>query len=189
MNKRKIIVAVTGASGVVYANLLFKNLHTLKMTADECAVIFSQNARPVWEYELPDDKIDKIPFEIYRPDDLFAPMSSGSSGYDTMIICPCTMGTLGRIASGISNDLITRSADVILKERKKLILVTREMPLSLIHINNMQTITEAGGVICPASPSFYSRATSTEEILMSVIEKIMSLAGFETDGFHWGEKE
>lgn len=98
------------------------------------------------------------------------------------------MGTLGRIASGISNDLITRSADVILKERKNLILVTREMPLSSIHIKNMKTITEAGGIICPASPSFYSRAIKTEEILTSVIEKILSLAGIETDGFRWGEE-
>ena len=96
------------------------------------------------------------------------------------------MGTLGRIASGVSNDLITRAADVILKERKKLILVTREMPLNLIHINNMKTVTEAGGIICPASPSFYSKPETTEELLMTVINKILGLAGFEIDGFHWG---
>jgi len=99
------------------------------------------------------------------------------------------MGTLGRIASGISTDLITRAADVILKERKKLILVTREMPLNLIHIKNMKIITEAGGIICPASPSFYSKPSNIEEILDTVILKIMQLASFEIDGFKWGAKK
>lgn len=187
MNNNKIIIAVTGASGAVYAKLLFKKLFELKFSADNCALIFSQNARSAWNYELPYDVIENIPYPIFQPDDFFVPAASGSAGYDTMIICPCTMGTLGRIASGVSNDLITRAADVILKERKKLILVTREMPLNLIHINNMKTVTEAGGIICPASPSFYSKATATEEILATVIEKILSLAGIDYDGFRWGD--
>ncbi len=98
------------------------------------------------------------------------------------------MGTLGRIASGISNDLMTRSADVMLKERRKLVLVTRETPLNLIHINNMKTVTEAGGIICPASPSFYSLPKSIEQLAATVTDRALSLAGFELNGFRWGEK-
>lgn len=188
MNKRKIVIAVTGASGSVYAKLLLKKLYELKFSKENCALIFSKNGQAVWDYELPDDKIEELPFTIYQPEDFFAPVASGSAGYDTMIICPCTMGTLGRIASGVSNDLITRAADVMLKERKKLILVTREMPLSLIHLKSMKTITEAGGIICPASPSFYSKPGGTEKILETVIDKILQLSGIETNSFQWGGK-
>ncbi len=186
MNKKKIIIAVTGASGAIYAQMLIKKLYQLKDQIEDCGIIFSDYAKEVWELELKTDYFKEIPFKIYKKDDFFAPFASGSSNYETMIICPCSMGTLGRIASGISNDLITRTADVILKERKKLILVTREMPLSLIHINNMKIITEAGGIICPASPSFYSLPKNTEEILMTVIEKVLQLAGFENNNFSWG---
>jgi len=98
------------------------------------------------------------------------------------------MGTLARIASGISNDLITRAADVVLKERRKLILITRDTPLSLIHINNMKTITEAGGIICPASPSFYSLPKTFEELAATVIDRVLDLAGIEQDAYRWGEK-
>jgi len=104
-----------------------------------------------------------------------------------MIICPCSMGTMGRIASGISNDLTTRAADVILKERRKLILVTRDTPLSLIHINNMKIITEAGGIICPASPSFYSRPQTIEQVASTVIDRVLDLAGLEVKTFRWKE--
>jgi 4-hydroxy-3-polyprenylbenzoate decarboxylase len=99
------------------------------------------------------------------------------------------MGTMGRIASGVSNDLITRTADVMLKERRKLILVTREMPLNLIHINNMKSVTEAGGIICPASPSFYSHPANLKDILTTVIDKVLSLSGFEISGFQWGAEK
>jgi 4-hydroxy-3-polyprenylbenzoate decarboxylase len=105
-----------------------------------------------------------------------------------MIIAPCSMGTLGRIAAGVSNDLMTRSADVILKERRRLILLTREAPLSLIHIRNMKFVTEAGGIICPASPSFYSKPKSIEELAMTVVDRALSLAGFTFPAFHWGEE-
>ena len=186
MNKKKIIVAVTGASGAVYASILVKKLFQLKDQIENCGVIFSDCAKKVWEFELKTDYLKEIPFKIYQKDDFFAPFASGSANYETMIICPCSMGTMGRIASGISNDLITRAADVILKERKKLILLTREMPLSLIHINNMKIITEAGGIICPASPSFYNLPGNTNEILMTVIEKVLLLSGFENNNFSWG---
>lgn len=189
MSGRKIIIAVTGASGAIYADLLFKRLQRIKQQISVCNIVLSDNAHSVWEYELGDSTYKNIPFKVYINDDFYAPFASGSAGFDTMIICPCTMGTMGRIASGISNDLITRAADVMLKERKKLILVTREMPLNLIHIKNMQTVTEAGGIICPASPSFYSKPASLKDMLLTVIDKVLVLAGFEIKSFQWGEKK
>ena len=114
--------------------------------------------------ELGNKDYEKLPFDFYTSQDFNAPFASGSAKYETMIISPCSMGTLGRIANGVSEDLTTRAADVILKERK-LILVTRETPLSLIHINNMKLVTESGGIICPASPSFYSNLTTLKSLL------------------------
>ena len=186
MKKHKIIIAVTGASGAVYAQSLLKRVEQLHTQTEECSVVFSDCGKQVWAYELEHEDYLKMPFRIYNKDDFFAPFASGSSGYDAMIVCPCTMGTLGRIAAGISNDLITRAADVMLKERKKLILVTREMPLNLIHISNMKTVTEAGGIICPASPSFYSKPQKIDEVLNTVIDKVLSLAGIECNAFRWG---
>jgi 4-hydroxy-3-polyprenylbenzoate decarboxylase len=116
-----------------------------------------------------------------------APFASGSAKYDTMIVCPCSMGTMARIATGVSNDLMTRAADVILKERRKLILVPRDTPLSLIHINNMKTITEAGGIIAPASPSFYSRPKNFEDLARTVVDRLLDLAGFDLDSYRWSE--
>ena len=104
-----------------------------------------------------------------------------------MIVCPCTVGTMGRIAAGLANDLITRSADVVLKERGKLILVLREMPYSLIHINNMKLLTEAGAIIVPASPSFYSKPETKEEIIATVTDRVLEIAGFQIKRFRWGE--
>ncbi|MBP8249847.1 MAG: UbiX family flavin prenyltransferase, partial [Chitinophagales bacterium] len=102
---------------------------------------------------------------------------------------PCSMGTLGRIATGISNDLITRAADVMLKERRKLILVARETPYNLIHIKNMETITLAGGIICPATPSFYSKPETFEQLAETVINRVMDLAGFDVGGYRWSENK
>jgi len=103
-----------------------------------------------------------------------------------MIIIPCSMGTLGRIANGISSDLITRAADVILKERRKLICVARETPYNLIHIKNMETITLAGGIICPATPSFYSQPKTIEDVASTVVDRVIDLAGFKLESFRWG---
>ena len=121
--------------------------------------------------------------------DFMAPFASGSANFKTMIVCPCSMGTLGRISSGISNDLTTRAADVILKERRKLILVARETPLSLIHINNMKTITEAGGIICPATPSFYSKPNTFEELTATVIDRVLTLSDLKNQSYSWGDKQ
>ena len=190
MNQQKIklIVGVTGASGAVYAKVLFESLLKISDQLDEVAVLFSENAKGVWNYELGNSDFEKLPFTFYKKDDFYSPVASGSAGYDAMIICPCSMGTLGRIASGVSNDLMTRAADVMLKERRKLVLVARETPLSLIHINNMKTVTEAGGIICPATPSFYSRPETLEQLAATVTNRALSLAGIDVDGFRWGDK-
>ena len=121
--------------------------------------------------------------------DFMAPFASGSANFGTMIICPCSMGTMGRIAAGISNDLTTRAADVILKERRKLIIVARETPYSLIHINNMKTITESGGIICPATPSFYSKPKTFEQLSCTVIDRVLTLSGLQCKSFSWGDKQ
>lgn len=183
----KVVVSVTGASGAIYAKVLFDKLALLGTQVQEIGVILSDNARTVWQYELKNTDFEKIPFTIYPKNDFNAPFASGSARYNIMIICPCSMGTLGRIAAGISNDLTTRAADVILKERRKLILVTRDTPLSLIHINNMKTITEAGGIICPASPSFYSKPQTMEDLAATVIDRVLDLAGFEHKAFRWND--
>ena len=183
----KIIVGITGASGAIYGKLLLEKLDGLRDQISDCGVIFSENSIKVWEFELGSFDPSSLPFTTYDPNNFFAPMASGSAGYDTMIICPCTMGTLGRIASGVSNDLMTRAADVILKERRQLILVAREAPLSLIHIRNMELLTNAGATICPASPSFYSHPKTIEELAMTVIDRVLSLAGFTFPSFRWGE--
>jgi 4-hydroxy-3-polyprenylbenzoate decarboxylase len=103
-----------------------------------------------------------------------------------MIVVPCSMGTLGRIATGISNDLITRAADVVLKERRRLICVLRETPYNLVHIRNMETVTLAGGIICPATPSFYSRPATVTEVVATVVDRVLDLAGLKVDTFRWG---
>lgn len=188
MKKHKIVVAVTGASGSIYAKMLFKRLEALSSQIEEVGIIMSDNARDVWKFELGDDSYKDIPFKLYDKMDFFAPFASGSASYGTMFICPCSMGTMARIASGISNDLTTRAADVILKERRKLILISRDTPLSLIHINNMKTVTEAGGIILPASPSFYSKPSNFEELALTVIDRAIDLAGLSLqDSYRWGE--
>lgn len=187
--KHKVIIAVTGASGAVYAKLLFEKLNLLNEQVEQAGVVFSSSAKEVWKYELGNSNFENIPFRVYNKDDFSAPFASGSARYMTMIVCPCSMGTLGRIASGISNDLITRAADVILKERRKLILITRDTPLSLIHINNMKTVTEVGGIICPASPSFYSRPETIEQLAATVIDRALDLAGFELKTKRWQEEK
>jgi 4-hydroxy-3-polyprenylbenzoate decarboxylase len=189
MKKLKIIIGITGASGSLYGKLLLDKVNKLEDQVEDCGVVFSDNARAVWEYELGPFDEKKVPFPVYRPDDFFSPLASGSAGYDVMIVCPCTMGTLGRIASGVSSDLLTRAADVILKERKKLILVPREMPFNLIHINNMKLLTKAGAIICPASPSFYSKPQNLEEAVLTVVDRVLTLAGFEFPSFQWGKEE
>jgi 4-hydroxy-3-polyprenylbenzoate decarboxylase len=186
---KKIVVAITGASGSVYAKVLLDKLMTLKNQWQSVGVLMSANAKDVWEHELGNRDFEKYDFDFYDKMDFYAPFASGSAKYDTMIVVPCSMGTLGRIASGVSNDLLTRAADVVLKERRKLLLVVRDTPYSLIHINNMKLVTEAGGIICPASPSFYSKPTDFESLAATVVDRVLDIAGFELPSYRWGENE
>jgi 4-hydroxy-3-polyprenylbenzoate decarboxylase len=187
VNKKKIIVAITGASGSVYAKVLLDKLVALQDQIDTVGIVMSDNAKDVWKFELGDTSYDTLPFKMYDKNDFFAPFASGSAKYDSMVICPCSMGTMARIATGISNDLTTRAADVVLKERRKLILVTRDTPLSLIHIENMRTITLAGGIILPAAPSFYSKPQSFEELAATVVDRIIDQIGLTQNAYRWSE--
>ena len=191
-SKRKIIVAITGASGAIYAETLLERIESLEEKPAEVALVFTENAQEIWKYELGDkrrttnDKRNNI--KVYDNRDFFAPFASGSSKYETMIICPASMGMLGRIANGVADDLISRAADVMLKERRKLIFVPRETPYNLIHINNMKLLTEAGAIILPATPSFYSKPATIKELVMTVVDRILDIAGFEVDAERWGEE-
>jgi 4-hydroxy-3-polyprenylbenzoate decarboxylase len=183
---RKLLIAATGASGSIYCKGILDKLAQLKGQWAEISVLMSDNARDVWKTELGDETYKDYPFRYFDKNDFSAPFASGSGKYDTMIVIPCSMGTLGRIAGGISNDLLTRAADVILKERRKLICVVRETPYNLVHIRNMETVTLAGGIICPATPSFYSRPETVEQVAMTVVDRVLDLAGFDISTYRWG---
>jgi len=187
--KRKIVLAVTGASGSIYAMKLLETLQQLKSPPEEVAVIFSETAKEIWEVETGQKYSAAFPAKEYGNKSFYAPFASGSSIFDTMIICPASMGTTGRIANGTSDDLIARAADVMLKERRRLIIVPRETPLSLVHLNNMRTLTMAGAIICPAVPSFYSNPKTIDDLVMTVVYRILDLAGFESNGFRWMEND
>ena len=187
--RRKIVLAITGASGSVYALKLIEKLQQLKSPPEEIAVIFSDTAREIWEAETGQRYVAAFPAKEYGNRSFYAPFASGSSQYDTMIICPASMGTIGRIANGTSDDLIARSADVMLKERRRLIVVPRESPYNLIHINNLKTITLAGAIVCPASPSFYSNPKTIDDLVMTVVDRIIDLAGFDSNGFRWMDND
>lgn len=187
MKEKKIVIALSGASGSVYAKVLLDKLSKIKDQYSEIAIVASTNAKDIWSHELKDTAFNQHQIKEYSSNDFYAPFASGSAQYNIMIVCPCSIGTLGRIANGISDDLITRAADVILKERRKLILVPRETPYSLIHIKNMEKITLAGGIICPATPSFYSNPETIEDVATTVVDRILDLAGFNIESNRWGD--
>jgi flavin prenyltransferase len=218
MKKKKIVVAIGGSSGSIYAKVLLDKLKALSPQIEAVGIVMSDNALLNWEYELgepfdikkyentPENAVsrrrigmpktsytegspsDATTFKFYQKMDFFAPFASGSAKYDTMIVCPCSMGLLARIATGVSNDLVTRAADVVLKERRRLILVPRDTPLSLIHLKNMTFLTEAGAIICPAMPSFYSRPDSFEALAATVIDRVLDLAGLDLETYRWSEQ-
>lgn len=179
----KIIVAVTAASGAIYARQLLEQL-VASPQVENIALILSTNAEAVAETEgvtLPESgKITR-----YANDNLFAAPASGSARWDAMVIVPSSVGTVSRVAAGTSQTLIERAADVMLKERRRLVVVVRETPLSLIHLRNMTTLTEAGAIVLPASPSFYSRPTDIEELCSTVTERIVSLLGIDAPHYEW----
>lgn len=182
----KIVLAITGASGSIYPKLMIDKLLGIKSQWQQLAVVMTDNAKQVWQTELANEEYNKYNIPFYNTMDFTAPFASGSGRFNTMIIAPCSMGSLGRIATGVSNDLITRAADVILKERRKLICVIRDTPYNLVHIRNMETVTLAGGIICPATPSFYSRPTTIEEVAATVVDRVLDLAGLDISTFRWG---
>jgi len=186
---KKIAVAITGASGSIYAKLVLETLVSLKDQVKELSVVMTDNAQLVWKTELGNDAYNHFNDRYFYTKDFMAPFASGSAQYDALIIVPCSMGTLGRIAAGISNDLITRAADVMLKERKKLICIIRDTPYNLVHIRNMESVTQAGGIICPASPSFYSNPKSIEEAVQTVTNRVIDLVGLNNSSYRWGQAD
>ncbi len=179
MTERRLFVAITGASGAIYARRL---IEAAAPEFDRIYVSASQAAVPIVREELGVAGLAEIlpergTFEIFDSKDLYAPPSSGSHELDAMVVIPCSMGTLGRIASGISSDLITRAADVCLKERRKLVLVVRETPLSLVHIENMAAVTRAGAVLLPACPAFYSGPKTVLDMVDFVVDRVLRQIG------------
>lgn len=186
--KKNILVAITGASGAIYAKQLLEKLNDLKEKESlEISVIYSKTGKEVAIHEIGYDFVKELNLKTYEDNNFYAPFASGSSPADILVIAPCSMGTLGRIANGFSDSLITRAADVVLKERKKLILLTRETPLNLIHIKNMELISLSGGIIFPASPSFYNKPTNIEDLVNTVIFRILDLMQIEITYDRWGK--
>lgn len=185
----KIVIAITGASGSIYPRLLIERLLSIPEQWSELSVVMSNNAKQVWQTELNNDDYSRYPVKYYDKHDFNAPFASGSARYNIMIVAPCSMGTLGRIANGISDDVITRAADVVLKERRKLILLARETPYNLIHIRNMEAVTLAGGIICPASPSFYSNPQTIEQLAATVTDRVLDLAGLHISSYRWNSEK
>lgn len=189
---RRIMVAVSGASGAVYAQGL---LEVLPRAYETIYLTASDNARDIMRDEIDaEDVFDLVPasaaqrFRVLEPNDMSAPVASGSHEYDGLVVIPCSMGVVGRIASGVSDDLVSRAADVCLKERRKLILVVRETPLSLVHLRNMTALAEAGAVILPAAPAFYGKPESISDMVDFVVDRVLRVLGVEERLVKgWGE--
>ncbi|HVU53282.1 MAG TPA: UbiX family flavin prenyltransferase [Polyangia bacterium] len=174
----KLVVAIGGASGSLYAKRILDVLArhgSSGPAALEVGVVFSSSGAEVWRHELGD--VPAYPFKRYGLRDFHAPFASGSAGWDAMVVVPCSTGGLARIAHGVSDDLIGRAADVMLKERRKLVLVVRETPLSAIHLENMLAVTRAGAVVLPAAPSFYSSPVTLEALLDTVVGRVFDQLG------------
>ncbi|HUC85118.1 MAG TPA: UbiX family flavin prenyltransferase [Candidatus Acidoferrales bacterium] len=174
----KVLVAITGATGVIYAQRLLDNLNPRQ---HEIHVVLSRYAQQVIALELPDGLRLPAAAQIHSLKSMNAPFASGSNPPDAMVVIPCTMGTMGRIAHGYSEDVLLRAADVALKEKKKLILVPRETPLSLVHVKNMELLLLAGATILPANPSFYSGARTARQIADTVVSRVLDHLGIKND--------
>ena len=180
----KLVIATTGASGSIYLQRL---LDCLPVADHEVHLVFSDPARQVIAGELGTLRIP-AGVRVHDDRDMNVPFVSGSARFDAMVIVPCSMGTMGRIAAGTSDSVILRAADVFLKERRKLILVPRETPWNLIHARNAVTLLEAGAILLPASPSFYSRPETVEAVADTVVARILDQLGVDAPGaFRWGE--
>jgi 4-hydroxy-3-polyprenylbenzoate decarboxylase len=170
----RILLGITGASGAIYAQRLLDNLNAQE---HELHVVLSQYAQAVIAEELPEGLRLPPGVKSHSLKSMNAPFASGSNAMDAMVIMPCSMGTLGRIAHGLSQDVLLRAADVALKERKKLILVPREAPLSLVHVKNFEILLQAGAVIIPANPSFYTHPKTVEEVVDTVVARVLDHLG------------
>lgn len=182
----EIVVAISGASGVQYGVRL---LQVLKAKGCVVHLVMTDSARKIMEVEtaLNPEDVEMMADCVYAPYDFTAPIASGSHLFDAMAIAPCSMGTLAGVATGSSSTLITRAADVCLKERRKLILVPRETPLSLVQLKNMVHAAEAGAVILPASPAFYSRPKTLDDLVDVLVGRILDLLGLTHDLYRrWG---
>jgi 4-hydroxy-3-polyprenylbenzoate decarboxylase len=177
----RLVVGISGASGAPYAERTLRFLATTGREAGiETDVVFSKTGRLVWSHEVGTDP-SSLGFPTWNPADLTAPFASGSARYDGMLVIPCSTGCLARIANGVSLDLLGRAADVMLKERRPLVLVVRETPLSLIHLRNMEQLVTAGAVVMPAAPSFYSRPATFEALLDTVVARALDRLGVENE--------
>jgi 4-hydroxy-3-polyprenylbenzoate decarboxylase len=178
--KKRVLVCLTGASGAIYG---VRVLRALKDNGHEVHLIVSKWGEETLKYEtgLTGVELGKEVDFTYAETDLAAGPASGSFPIDTMVVVPCTMKTLAGIAHGYADNLIARAADCSLKERRKLILVPRESPLNLIHIRNMATVTEAGAIVIPASPAFWAKPKTIEELVDSVVERVLSHIGIKHD--------
>ena len=172
----RIVVAITGASGLLYAQRLLDNLNPAQ---HEIHVVLSNYAQAVISEELPGGLRLPAGATSHNLKSMNAPFASGSNAADAMVIIPCTMGTLGRIAHGFSEDVLLRAADVVLKEKKKLILVPRETPLNLVHVKNFELLLLTGATILPANPSFYMRPKTVEEVVDTVVARVLDHLGIE----------
>jgi len=179
----KLVVGITGASGAPYARATLAALVAARKTRPiELAVVLSSTAQEVWSTELEGDleeHVRSLDIPVFRGRDYRAPFASGSAKWDSMVIVPCSMSTVARIAHGTSDSLLTRAADVILKERRRLVLVPRETPLSVIHLENLLTVARAGAVVLPAMPSFYARPRGVDDVLHSVVGRILDQLGLD----------
>ena len=170
----RLLIAITGASGVLYTQRLLDNLDAAE---HELHLIMSNYAHAVVAQELPGGLRLPKGLRTHSLKSMNAPFASGSNPLDAMVIIPCTMGTVGRIAHGFSEDVLLRSADVVLKEKRKLIRVPRETPLSLVHIKNFELLTLAGATIIPANPSFYTLPKTVEEVVDTVVARVLDHLG------------
>ncbi len=183
----RFVIAITGASGAIYAQRL---LDAIDPAEHEVHVVLSRYAPVVLKEELPEGGLRLKPGVVqHNLRSMSAPFASGSNAFDAMAVIPCSMGTLGRIAHGLSDDLLLRAADVMLKERRRLILVPRETPLNLVHIRNMELLLRAGATILPANPSFYGRPATIEEVADTVVARVLDHLGVSHRLMaRWGEE-
>lgn len=188
---RKIVLGITGASGAIYARATVDALIAARSKQPiALAAVLSSTSPEVWAHELEGDVREWLAARdvpVFAGRDYSAPFASGSAKWDSMAVVPCSMSTVAKVAHGISDDLLSRAADVMLKERRRLILVARETPLSAIHLENMLTVTRAGALVLPATPSFYGRPTSVDAVVATVVDRILDHLDIEHDAQRWGE--